>query len=113
MHPRNEIEKCYVAVLQHEPSEEQMKTFRKGVLIEGKLTAPAEIKKITHNEVKIKIREGRNRQVRKMCEAIGCPVISLKRVAIGGVSLGSLPVGKWRNLSESEVELCLRNSKKF
>jgi len=54
--------------------------------------------------LEIVIHEGRNRQIRKMCEAIGHPVIELSRISIGNVSIGSLPVGKWRYLTEKEIQ---------
>jgi len=115
-HPKFEVIKTYIALLRGEPSKEKLKTFREGIEIEGRLTAPAEIKIVSCDKsgtvVQITIHEGRNRQVRKMCEAIGCPVITLKRVAVGGVKLDDLSVGKWRNLTEKEVVLCQKSLKK-
>jgi pseudouridine synthase len=101
-HPSNEVKKTYIATLRGKPSRENLQRFRRGIKIDGRLTAPAEIKILreenAHTVAEITIREGRNRQVRKMCDAINCPVIALKRVAIGDVKLGDLPVGKWREL---------------
>ncbi|MCH5187414.1 MAG: pseudouridine synthase, partial [Oscillospiraceae bacterium] len=62
-------------------------------------------------EVKITIHEGRNRQIRKMLEAVGVEVLALKRIAVGGVTLGNLPEGKWRHLKQVEVDK-LRGKKK-
>ncbi|MCL1842532.1 MAG: rRNA pseudouridine synthase [Defluviitaleaceae bacterium] len=103
MHPRNNVEKTYIAKLRGEPSEDALRDFRSGIKIDGQQTAPAEIE-LTHKSsvYQIKIREGRNRQIRKMCEAIGHPVVSLKRVAIGEVRLGGLASGKWRHLTAQE-----------
>ncbi|MCL2456140.1 MAG: rRNA pseudouridine synthase [Defluviitaleaceae bacterium] len=101
-HPSHEIKKTYIATLRGKISRENLQKFRRGIKIDGRLTAPAEIKILREENsqtvAEISIREGRNRQVRKMCDAVGCPVIALKRVAIGGVQLGDLPVGKWREL---------------
>lgn len=99
MHPKHEVTKVYIAKIQGIPSKESLEAFRRGLTIEGKLTASAEIeiiKKEPNATVRIKLHEGRNRQVRKMCEAIGYPVLSLKRVQIGNVKLGGLGRGEWR-----------------
>jgi pseudouridine synthase len=77
------------------------------LLIDGRRTAPCEIK-ITApgdiTQVRITLYEGRNRQIRKMCEAIGHPVVFLKRTAVGDLRLGGLPRGAWRYLTRDEVE---------
>lgn len=108
-HPKHEMEKVYMAEIQGIPSEEDLERFEKGLKIENYITAPALIrikdKKGKTSIVEISIHEGRNRQVRKMCDAIGHQVISLKRVATGNLSLGDLEEGKWRYLNEIEVEL--------
>ncbi|MCL1882664.1 MAG: rRNA pseudouridine synthase [Defluviitaleaceae bacterium] len=109
LHPKYKIEKKYIATLRGEPTEEELQRFRSGVKIEGRLTAPAKISIIKREKenavVKITITEGRNRQVRKMCEKINHPVIQLKRVAIGSIKLGDLPVGKWLELPGEIVNL--------
>lgn len=109
-HPKHEVRKTYIATVSGEPTERKFQTFREGITIDNRKTAPAEIEILqrdnyAHNNVvvRIVIREGRNRQVRKMCEAIGHPVITLKREAIGNIQLGDLPLGKWRNLTEHEI----------
>lgn len=114
-HPSHEVEKKYIATFEGLPSEQALKTFRTGIEIEGRLTAPAKIKITAHakniSTAQITIHEGRNRQVRKMCEAIGFPTITLKRVAVGKLKLASLPAGEWRNLTETEVQqLCRKKS---
>lgn len=106
-HPKNEITKTYIAKLKGLPGKESLEGFRRGLIIEGKRTAPAEIeiiKKEPNAKVRIRLHEGRNRQVRKMCEAIGFPVLSLKRVQVGGIKLGALARGEWRYLTRGEVE---------
>ena len=102
MHPSNNVKKTYVAKLNCLPSHEDLKKFRDGLYIEGKKTAPSEIEIISKNTAKITLHEGRNRQVRKMCEAIGIEVISLKRISIGNLHLGELLLGKWRYLTDAE-----------
>ena len=113
MHPKNETQKVYTAIVNGVPSGESLRKFRKGIIIDGKKTAPALIKqeeilpiKGTKNQttrLRITIHEGRNRQVRKMCEAIGHKIVSLKRIEVGTLKLGTLQKGKWRNLSSKEV----------
>ena len=107
MHPSSKVKKTYIAVLHGNVTQEKLQKFRRGIKIEGQMTAPAEIcilrERNQSTTVKITIREGRNRQVRKMCDAIGCPVTKLKRVAIGNVELGDLPVGEWRRLKKEET----------
>ncbi len=105
-HPRHEINKGYIAQLNNLPDADSLNTLRKGVLLDGKLTAPAKVeilKQTKHNcEIKVTIHEGRNRQVRRMFEAIGAEVVSLKRISVGNVTLGNLPEGKWRHLNDAE-----------
>ncbi|MCL2577955.1 MAG: rRNA pseudouridine synthase [Defluviitaleaceae bacterium] len=109
-HPKHEIKKVYIATIRGEPTESELRKFREGIKIDGRLTAPAEIdilrSKNENTKVRITISEGRNRQVRKMCDEIGHPVISLKRIAIGDVKLGDLQPGRWRYLTEGEA-LCI------
>ncbi|MCL2216973.1 MAG: rRNA pseudouridine synthase [Defluviitaleaceae bacterium] len=123
-HPRHEVRKTYIAVVKGVPTADELRTFRQGLEIEGRRTSRCEVeilppkhdkpfgKQATGPTAKLRIiiKEGRNRQVRKMCEAIGHPVISLKRVAIGGLRLDNLPRGKWRHLTIQEVKLCLAKS---
>jgi len=104
-HPKHGVEKTYVATIKGMPTRESLAAFRKGLMIEGQRTAPCEIeiiKKAPNAKVRIKLQEGRNRQVRKMCEAIGHLVLSLKRVEVGPIKLGNLPRGEWRYLTAAE-----------
>ncbi|ADQ06912.1 pseudouridine synthase [Caldicellulosiruptor hydrothermalis 108] len=98
-HPKHDIEKTYIALIKGIPSKEEIERFEKGLLIDGKMTAPAKfkiLKLINGNAlVEIKIHEGRNRQIRKMCDQIGHKVLKLKRVAIGKLQLGKLKEGKF------------------
>ena len=106
-HPSNEVVKRYIAVVEGVPNKRELESFRQGLLIDGKKTAKAYIKILRSFEdesiLDIRIHEGRNRQVRKMCEAINHPVKKLKRVAIGELELGDLHVGNWRFLTEEEI----------
>lgn len=105
-HPKHNVVKTYIAHVDRKPDERDMEKFRKGIVIDGRKTAEAEIKIIKEGkltELEIKIREGRNRQVRKMCAAINCNVVKLKRIATGKLELGELEKGKYRYLDEKEI----------
>jgi 23S rRNA pseudouridine2605 synthase len=108
IHPRKSIDKVYEAIIEGTISDMDKIKFEKGIDIGNYITAPAKIqifkKNDTNTMVKITIHEGKNRQIRRMCEAIGHPVIELKRISIGEIKLGDLPSGKWRELEDIEVE---------
>lgn len=107
MHPNYKVPKTYHALVKGSPNPSEIMQFETGLLIDGQYTQPASLKilKAERNSLlKIIISEGRNRQVRKMCEAIGHPVIKLKRVAIGHITLGSLEKGQWRYLENQEIK---------
>lgn len=105
-HPKHNINKIYLAKLAGELKSDEIKKFCSGLIIENKKTAPAEIKIIGQENnfcwAKIKIHEGRKRQIRKMCEKINHPVISLKRIAIGNLRL-DIKSGTYRFLSQKEI----------
>ena len=107
-HPKHEVWKTYVAVVAGVLSDTRIAKLRKGVDIGGFVTSPAKVKVIKqmprHAVVEIKIREGKNRQVRKMFAAVGNKVQSLERTAIGDVRLGRLMSGHYRKLTRQEVE---------
>jgi pseudouridine synthase len=106
-HPAHEIKKTYLARVRGIPDPPALHNFRTGIDIDGKRTAPCQIevvKKEPNARLRITLHEGRNRQVRKMCDAIGHRVISLRRISVGPLSLGGLPVGEWRYLTPQEVE---------
>ncbi len=104
-HPSHSVDKVYIARVNRPLDKSEEAALRKGVEIDGRLTAPAKVEQLHGRtpEVKITIHEGRNRQVRKMLEAIGVEVLGLKRIAVGGVTLGNLPEGKWRHLNDAEI----------
>lgn len=107
-HPSKKVDKVYVAEIQGVPEPEEIERFKKGLIIDDYLTSPAGFdileKGSSSCRVEITIHEGRNRQVRKMCDAIGHPVIRLSRVRIGNIKLGSLREGQWRNMTEEEIK---------
>ena len=107
LHPSFEIPKSYLTRVSNRVSDDEIRMLRKGVMIEGRMTSPAEVRLIRYDafstELLITIHEGRNRQVRKMIAAVGHQVVRLKRVRFGPVLLGDLPSGMWRKLSSEEI----------
>ncbi|MEP7304108.1 MAG: pseudouridine synthase [Acidobacteriota bacterium] len=106
-HPRHGIARVYEARVLGVPDTHDIARLAKGILIEGRRTQPADVN-VLHSRsddalLEITVREGRNRQVRNMCEAIGHPVSSLRRVAIGPIRDPKLPLGRWRDLGDTEV----------
>jgi 23S rRNA pseudouridine2605 synthase len=104
-HPSFEVEKTYRAVVGGPPVREgALRALRDGVELDDGRTAPARVRRVAADTIEITIHEGRKRQVKRMCEAVGHPVKRLERVAFGPLSLGDLPRGRWRKLSAGEVE---------
>lgn len=112
-HPKHEIEKTYTVTLKGIIKESEVNELKNGVTIEEYITKPAKVKILKIDEEKsqsrleITIHEGRNRQVRKMCEAIGYSVLALHRSEIAGIGVKDVPLGKWRYLTEKEVKKIL------
>jgi len=112
-HPRYEHEKEYEVEIDKGLSSEDLKKLSQGIIIEGKKTLPTKIfakggsafggKKIKSKKFKMILREGRKRQIRKMCDALGYQIKNLRRIRMGNLSLGGLPVGKWRELNSKEI----------
>lgn len=106
-HPSFEVEKTYIALVEGRPNDDSLKDFSKGLHIEDYITSPCKVRILDggarESIIEITIHEGRNRQVRKMCAAIGHPVKRLKRISLGDIELGGLEEGSWRYLSEEEV----------
>jgi 23S rRNA pseudouridine2605 synthase len=102
-HPRYEVSKAYRVELRRPPAEGDLRRLAGGVELEDGMTAPAEVRRLGEREVEIVLREGRNRQVRRMAEAVGNDVVALRRVRFGPVQLGDLPEGQARRLSSDEV----------
>jgi len=114
-HPKYEKNKVYEVLVSGIMLHGAADKLAKGVYIEGKKTYPAEVEVTEHRRnssvVRISIHEGRNRQIRKMCDAVGHPVLSLKRVAMDGIELGNLPEGRWRHLTSTEIKMLKKESK--
>lgn len=110
-HPSHEVVKEYQALVQGKMQEKDAERLREGVMLEDGMTAPAEAQ-ILHagacSRVLLRIHEGRNRQVRRMMEAIGHPVRELERTAIGGVCVDGIKSGAWRYLDAADVESLFR-----
>jgi 23S rRNA pseudouridine2605 synthase len=104
MHPRYEVSKAYRVELRRPPAEADLRRLASGVELEDGMTAPAEVRRLAEREVEVVLREGRNRQVRRMVEAVGNRVVALRRVRFGPVELGGLGEGEARRLSEAEIE---------
>ena len=102
-HPRYEVHKTYVATLRRPPSDRDLQRLAHGLQLEDGPTAPARVRRLGERETEIAIREGRNRQVRRMFEAVGNEVVALRRTAFGPIELGDLRSGAARRLGEGEV----------
>lgn len=106
-HPKHEINKKYLAEIEGALDDNAVRKLREGVIIDGRKTSKATIKIIEKKgnaaRLNVTIHEGRNRQVKKMFESVGCSVSYLKRISVGNLELGSLPPGAWRHLSEDEI----------
>jgi 23S rRNA pseudouridine2605 synthase len=104
-HPKYEVEKVYEAEVEGEPSDEALRRLAEGVELEDGITAPAEVRRLGPSRVELSIHEGRNRQVRRMLEAVGHPVHSLHRSRYAGLTLDGLEPGGWRELANDEVRV--------
>ncbi len=108
MHPSKHVPKTYRVTVRPEPTAEQVDILATGVELDGRLTAPADVFVISKEEgravLEIVLREGRNRQIRRMCESQNLEVARLRRIAVGPIKLGMLQTGQWRDLTPAEVE---------
>jgi 23S rRNA pseudouridine2605 synthase len=104
-HPSFEVPRTYRAKVRHPPvREEALRALREGVELDDGRTAPARAKRLATDRVELTIHEGRKRQVRRMLEAVGHPVVALERVRFGPLRLGTLEEGRYRRLTAAEVE---------
>ena len=103
-HPRHEIPKIYTVTVAPIPTKEQLSALSSPMEIDGYRLRPVEVRQLSQNKLKMYLYEGRNRQIRKMCAAVGLKVTKLRRIAIGELSIGDLPIGKWRHLTDEEVQ---------
>jgi len=104
MHPSEKINKVYIAKVTGSITDQTIKQLKKGVDIDGYTTAPAMVEKLSKDELKITIHEGKNRQVRKMCAAVGLNVTHLQRTKIGNLELGNLKLGKYKLIKSYEIK---------
>jgi len=106
MHPRHGVEKTYLAKVRGNPESAELERLTEGVVLDGRRTLPARarvVRRAPNAWLQVGIREGRKHQVRRMLASIGHPVMKLKRVAYGGLTLGRLPVGAYRTLTTPEL----------
>ena len=102
-HPRYEVEKVYVAEVAGEPTDETLERLATGIELDDGPTAPAGVRRLGPSQVELTLHEGRNRQVRRMFEAVGHPVVRLRRSRYAGLGPGRLRPGQWRVLTRQEV----------
>ncbi|MBQ8431691.1 MAG: rRNA pseudouridine synthase [Clostridia bacterium] len=102
-HPRHEIPKIYHVTLAKTPTREQLAALAAPMELDGYALQPVGVRVLSPTELEMTLYEGRNRQIRRMCEAVDLKITRLQRVAIGELSLGDLPLGKWRLLTPDEV----------
>jgi len=103
-HPRYGVEKAYEAEVQGEPDDDDLERLRTGVELDDGRTAPARVRRVGPAAIELVLHEGRNRQVKRMLEAVGHPVVRLHRSAYAGLTLEGLEPGAWRELSRSEID---------
>lgn len=106
-HPRYHVPKVYRLIIAEKPTDRQVNLFQTGILLEDGITLPAEIQVASSSKqnttLLVTLHEGRNRQIRRMCEAVGIDLLDLERISFGPIKLGSLPTGEYRKLSEKEI----------
>lgn len=102
IHPSSNIQKDYVAKTNQEITHEHLVAISQGTIVEGAFVKPLRVSKVRRGTVKVTIMEGKKREVRVLLEAVGLEVNHLTRTRLGGLTLGTLPVGSWRPLSENE-----------
>lgn len=108
MHPSRHVPKTYKVTVRPDITAEKIELLSTGIELDGRMTAPADVRVVSREEgravLEIVLYEGRNRQIRRMCEAVELEVARLRRVSIGSVKLGMLQTGEWRDLTPAEVE---------
>lgn len=106
-HPKQQVNKVYHVTVKPDMTAEQAKTLSGGIVIDGLKTAPCEVRIMGRTDdranIEMVLHEGRNREIRKMCEHFDLEVIRLRRIAIGNVKMGKLKKGMWRDLTEAEI----------
>jgi 23S rRNA pseudouridine2605 synthase len=107
-HPRYGVEKVYEADVEGRPTDVALRALAEGVELEDGVTAPATVRCLAPSRIELTLHEGRNRQVRRMCEAVGYPVRRLHRSVYAGLTLAGLAPGEWRELTPGEVASLVR-----
>lgn len=102
-HPRYGVPKVYEADVEGSPSADALARLRNGIELDDGATAPAEVRRLAPTRIELTLHEGRNRQVKRMCEAVGHPVRRLHRSRYAGLAVVGLPRGEWRTLTKGEV----------
>ena len=103
-HPRHEIAKRYRVTVSPAPTNAQLEALRAPMVLDGYRLLPVGVRRLDNAVLEMELHEGRNRQIRRMCEAVGLRVTELTRIAIGSLTLTDLPTGKWRDLTPEEVQ---------
>ena len=111
-HPKHEIPKIYHVTLSKVLTKEEIAALRAPMELDGYRLQPVTVKKLAPDTIQMNLFEGRNRQIRRMCEAAGLKVIRLQRIAIGDLGLGDLPLGRWRELTADEINYLTSGKKK-
>jgi len=109
-HPRYGVERTYLATLGRSPTDAEIERLAKGVKLEDGLTRPAQVTRAGRRGIEIRIREGRNRQIRRMAEAVGNEVVALKRTGFGSLRLAGLEEGESRQLADPQVKQLWKDS---
>lgn len=110
MHPSFEIDKIYVAKVKGSINNEILNKLSNGLMLEDGMTAPANARKTSEDEIEITIHEGKNRQVKRMIAAVGLKFVSLKRINYGALGLDNLEPGQWRDLTPQELKSLMSSS---
>jgi 23S rRNA pseudouridine2605 synthase len=115
MHPSGNVKKIYSVIIRGKIENSTIDALRSMKMLDDEKIAPVEVELIERSEnssrLKMVLSEGKNRQIRRMCEHYGLSVMQLKRIAIGGIFLGSLESGKWRNLTNQELQSLIKTKK--
>ncbi len=107
-HPRYGVEKVYVADVDGDPTAATVQRLAQGVELDDGVTAPARVRRLGFGRIELVLHEGRNRQVRRMCEAVGHPVRRLRRTGYAGLTAEGLEPGAWRDLTRGEIDALRR-----
>lgn len=102
IHPSSNVQKEYVLKADQEITDDHLEKMREGCIVEGVFVKPCSVKKVRKGTVKVTVKEGRKREVRCLAKSAGLKVLELSRIRIGGLKMGDLPLGQWREMTEAE-----------